>query len=149
MSYEDFLASELIFNRAAKQLDMDTAELHAVIQFAEKKIWAGNGWVTEVGDKEPEDITLYTSISDPPIPPATKRCVEGEMGSFSTDKLLYTIMNNGAAFTRESAEALNYTLNVLPDMDDVDRLRQQNPDLSEEEIEMLAEWPWESHPTPI
>ena len=149
VSYEDFLASELIFNRAAKQLDMDTAELHAVIQFAEKKIWAGNGWVTEVGDKEPEDITLYTSISDPPIPPATKRFVEGEMGSFSTDKLLYTIMNNGAPFTRESAEALNYTLNVLPDMDDADRLRQQNPDLSEEEIEMLAEWPWESQPTPI
>ena len=149
VSYEDFLASELIFNRAAKQLDMDTAELHAVMQFAEKKIWAGNGWVDDVGVKEPEDITLYTSIGDPPIPPAMKRFVEGEMGSFSTDKLLYTIMNNGAPFTRESAEALNHTLNVLPDMDDADRLRQQNPDLSEEEIEMLAEWPWESQPTPV
>ena len=102
-------------------------------------------------DAAPESYfpDLYTSIGDPPIPPATKRFVEGEMGSFSTDKLLYTIMNNGDPFTRESAEALNYTLNVLPDMDDADRLRQQNPDLSEEEIEMLAEWPWESQPTPI
>ena len=95
----DLLAAELIFNRAAKQLDMDTAELHAVMQFAEKKIWAGNGWVDDVGVKEPEDTAPPQFTVKPP-----KNLYRGDSGG----KMISASMGYGLYSTRDRSFAAKY-----------------------------------------
>ena len=91
----DLLAAELIFNRAAKQLDMKPEELHAVMQFAEKKIWAGNGWVDDAKqdvwsyptDQEVSSAATAMNVSKLPKTFALldKQGVKWESGSINAD----------------------------------------------------------------
>ena len=91
----DLLAAELIFNRAAKQLDMKPEELHAVMQFAEKKIWTGNGWVDDAKqdvwsyptDQEVSSAATAMNVSKLPKTFALldKQGVKWESGSINAD----------------------------------------------------------------
>jgi len=45
----DFALGQLVFDRAAKQMDMNADDLQALVWFMEKDTWAKNGWTGEIG----------------------------------------------------------------------------------------------------
>ena len=52
VSNSDFVLGQLIFERAAKQLGMEPANLQAVAWFAEKQVWTDNNWTKGAGETQ-------------------------------------------------------------------------------------------------